>query len=319
MNASNPAVLVTTPTLGFLEPMLSDGYASVRLWEQPDEASIPGVRALTCLGNEDITPVVRRMPDLKLVACFTTGYDAIDLELCETLGIAVTHGPDVTARAVAEHALALTLALARNVLAGSLQIRSGEWQPGNILIGRSLEQTQVGVVGLGNIGTVFAGYAQALGADVSWWGPRPKADATWPRASSLLDLAKASDVLVVCARAEASNRHLISAEILSAMPAHARLVNVARGQLVDEDVLIRFLCEGRLAGAALDVFEVEPTPAAKWREVPNVVLTPHIGGATQQSVKSLTAILRDNLDRFFSGTPLATPVTQIPDRRGATA
>src|SRR5690606_12743223 len=133
---------------------------------------------------------------------------------------------------------------------------------------------RLGVVGLGAIGESVARRAEALRMDVSWWGPREK-DARWPRANSLLELARNSDVLVVACRADEDNRGLISAEVIDALGPQGLLVNVARGQLVDEGALIAALRSGRLGQAALDVFAEEPTDAARWADVPNTVLTPH--------------------------------------------
>src|SRR5439155_18673703 len=112
------------------------------------------------------------------------------------------------------------------------------------------------------------------------WGPSDKPDAQWPRADSLLELAEDSDILVVAARATDETRGLISRRIIDAVGPDGLLVNVSRGQLVDEDAVIEALDEERLGMAALDVFETEPTPAARWRAVPNIVLTPHTAGAT---------------------------------------
>ena len=142
---------------------------------------------------------------------------------------------------------------------------------------------------------------------VQWWAPRAK-DAAWPRADSLLDLARASDVLMVACRADESNRGLISAEIIEAVGPTGLLVNVARGQLVDEDAVIAALRDGRLGGAALDVFETEPTDAARWASVPNTVLTPHTAGATTEAVQGMLMLLLQNLSAHFAGEPLKTPV-----------
>ncbi|MNE32498.1 Glycerate dehydrogenase [compost metagenome] len=144
--------------------------------------------------------------------------------------------------------------------------------------------------------------------DVRWWGPREK-DAAWPRADSLIDLARHSDVLVVACRADESNRGLISAEVIEALGPSGLLVNVARGQLVDEEALIAALRDGRLGGAALDVFAEEPTDAARWADVPNTVLTPHTGGATTEAVQGMLMLLLQNLAAHFAGEPLKTPVT----------
>ncbi|MFP5296840.1 MAG: NAD(P)-dependent oxidoreductase, partial [Alphaproteobacteria bacterium] len=140
-----------------------------------------------------------------------------------------------------------------------------------------------------------------------WWGPREK-EAPWPRASTLLELARDSDVLVVACRADESNRGLISREVIEALGPQGLLVNVARGQLVDEDALIAALRAGRLGQAALDVFEDEPTDPARWADVPNTVLTPHTGGATTEAVQGMLMLLLENLQAAFSGAPLKTPV-----------
>jgi len=146
------------------------------------------------------------------------------------------------------------------------------------------------------------GFCEQRGMIPSWWGPRAKPDAPQPRADSLLDMAKASEVLVVCCPSDASNRGLISAEIIAALGPDGLLVNVARGALVDEDALIAALKDGRLGGAALDVYATEPTPPERWADVPNTLLTPHMAGATRMGVGNMVAMLCANLEGFFAGS-----------------
>jgi len=141
---------------------------------------------------------------------------------------------------------------------------------------------------------------------VTWWGPRDK-DAAWPRAASLIDLARDSDILVVACKADDGNIGLISRAVIEALGPRGLLVNVARGQLIDESGLIAALKDGRLGQAALDVFEDEPTDVAKWRGVPNTVLTPHTGGATTEAVQGMLGLLMENLTAAFAGEPLKTP------------
>lgn len=143
--------------------------------------------------------------------------------------------------------------------------------------------------------------------DIRWWAPRAK-EAAWPRADSLIELARGSDILVVACRADESNRGLISAEVIEALGPSGLLVNVARGQLVDEDAVLTALKDGRLGGAALDVFAEEPTEAARWSGVPNTVLTPHTGGATTEAVQGMLMLLLQNLSAHFADEPLKTPV-----------
>jgi lactate dehydrogenase-like 2-hydroxyacid dehydrogenase len=149
---------------------------------------------------------------------------------------------------------------------------------------------------------------EALGLIVGWWGPNPKPAAAWPRAESLLALASGSDILVVAARAEAANRGLISAEVIEAVGPQGLIVNVARGQLIDEDALIAALKAGRLGRAALDVFAQEPTPPERWAEVPNTVLTPHTAGGTTDSIPRMVAQAVENVRLFLAGEAVMSPV-----------
>jgi phosphoglycerate dehydrogenase-like enzyme len=163
-------------------------------------------------------------------------------------------------------------------------------------------------VGLGAIGTDIARRAEAFGLGVAWWGPHDKPGAPWSRAESLDSLAADCDILIVAARASEENRRMIGRPILGALGPHGLLVNIARGQLVDEGALIEALRSGRLGMAALDVFETEPTPAGRWADVPNVVLSPHTAGATSAAIPKMVAMTRENLRRFFAGEALANPL-----------
>lgn len=302
-----PTVLVTTEQLHFVEPALSPSYEVIKAWENPSRERLARARAVVCLGNHPL-PDLDALPSLGLVACFTTGYESLDVPALRARGLAVSHAPAATAEPVGEFALALILAASRNLVSGHESVLSGRWKAGPVKLGRSLTGQRLGVVGLGGIGLALATKATALGMSVAWWGPRDKPETGYPYVDSLERLAAESDVLAVCARSDESNRHLVSAAVIDALGPEGLLVNVARGQLVDEDALRRALVEGRLGGAALDVFAEEPTPPERWRDVPNLLATPHIAGATRENAARMTAMMVENLDRFFAGRELATPV-----------
>jgi phosphoglycerate dehydrogenase-like enzyme len=149
--------------------------------------------------------------------------------------------------------------------------------------------------------------AEALRLNVQWWGPREK-DAPWPRAENVMELARASDILVVACRAEPANRGLISAEVIEAVGPAGLIVNVSRGSLIDEPALRAALRDGKLWRAALDVFAQEPTPGDLWADIPNAVLTPHTAGSSNEAVPLMVAQAVDNVRRFLAGEPLASPV-----------
>jgi lactate dehydrogenase-like 2-hydroxyacid dehydrogenase len=291
-----------------LTPFLESQWTVYRFWEGPPVEAQADIRALVVAGEFPLDKhLIESLPGLKLIACFTSGYDGIDVAWCRARGLPVTHAPGVNHEDVADHAIGLILAARRQIAAGDRALRAGQWTADSKLITPSLKDQRLGVVGLGAIGEAVARRAEALRMAVRWWGPRERV-ANWPRAASLLELAGDSDILVVACRADEANRGLISREVIEALGPHGLLVNVARGQLVDEAALIDALRDGRLGQAALDVFEDEPTEAARWADVPNTLLTPHTAGATTEAVQGMLMLLMQNLQAAFAGEPLKTPV-----------
>ena len=309
MPNSKPALLILQPHLGVLTPFLEPDYTVWRLWEGPPLEAVSVIRALVVAGEFPIDKTLAEsLPNLGLIACFTAGYDGVDIAWARGRGLQVSHSPGVNHEDVADHAIGLMLAAWRRIAQGDREVRAGGWTSSHKTTTLSLAGRRLGVVGLGDIGEAVARRAEAFGLRVSWWGPREKPDAPWPRAPSLLDLAAECDILVVACRASEETRGLITGKIIEALGPDGLLVNVSRGQVVDEDALIDALNEGRLGMAALDVFATEPTPASRWADVPNTVLTPHTAGATSAAVPKMVALTRENLRRFFAGEPLANPV-----------
>ena len=303
-----PAILIMQRHLAPLTAFLEGPYVVYRFWEGPPVEAQGDIRAMVVAGEFPLDKaLIERLPNLEQIACFTAGYEQIDVGWCRARGLKVSHAPGVNHEDVADHALALILAARRQIVSGDRQVRAGGWTAESKTITTSLKDQRVGVVGLGAIGEAVARRCSALRMTVSWWGPRDK-DAAWPKAASLIDLAKGSDILVVACRADDDNKGLISRAVIDALGPDGLLVNVARGQLVDEDALIEALKAGRLGGAALDVFESEPTDPARWADLPNVVLTPHTGGATTQAVQGMLMLLLQNLDARLNGRELITPV-----------
>jgi lactate dehydrogenase-like 2-hydroxyacid dehydrogenase len=289
-------------------PLEAQGFRVARRWELSG-AEAAEVRAIVHAGEIPLTPdFLGSLPKLGLIANVSVGYDGVDVPWCRARGIEVTHAKGLNADDVADHALGLLIDGWRNIAAGDRVVREGRWRDDDRTRPRpSLKGRKVGVVGLGAIGEAVAKRVEAFGMSVAWWGPNPKASA-WPRAESLLALAKDSDILVVCARAEASNRGLISADVIDAVGPQGMIVNVARGQLIDEDALIAALKGGRLGRAGLDVFAEEPTPAGRWADVPNTVLTPHTAGGTTDSIPRMVAQAVENVRLHVAGAPVMSPV-----------
>lgn len=303
-----PAVLIMQRHLAPLSGFLESAYDVYRFWEGPPLEAAHDIRVMVVAGEAPLDKaLIEQLPNLDLLACFTSGYDGIDVDWCRARGLPVTHAPGVNHEDVADHALGLILAARRQIASGDRQVRAGGWTAETRTITASLGGQKLGIVGLGHIGRAVAARAQAFRMDVQWWGPRPH-DAEWPRADSLMALAKASDILVVACKADETNRGLISREVIEALGPDGLLVNVSRGQVVDEDALIAALKSGALGQAALDVFVEEPTDPDRWADVPNIVLTPHTAGATTAGVQGMLMLLMQNLQAHFAGEPLKTPV-----------
>ena len=303
-----PTILVAQPHLAPIGALLANHYDVLSLWVAPTDAQLAAVRAIVVAGEFAVDrALVDRMPKLGLIACFTVGYDGIDVAWAKGRGLLVSHAQDANDEDVADHAIGLIIGHRRHIVSGDRMLRAGEWHAREKKLTRSLGGAKLGIVGLGGIGRAVARRAEAMRMQIAWWGPNPKPEAEWPRVDTLVDLAKNSDILVVAARAHDGNVGLISAEVIEALGPKGLLVNVARGQLVDEGAAIAALEAGTLGGAALDVYETEPTPAERWADVPNTVLTPHTAGATDVAVQKMAGMLVANLAAFFAGEALPNP------------
>lgn len=309
--SDKPAILIMQRHLAPLSALLESAYTVHRFWEGPPVEAAHAIGALVVIGEAELDKhLVESLPNLGLIACFTSGYDGVDVAWARARGLRVTHAPGVNHEDVADHALGLILAARREIAAGDREVRAGDWSMEARRITRSLNRQTLGIVGLGLIGQGLARRAEACRMQVSWWGPNPKPDQPWPRVDDLVQLARQSDILAVACRADETNRGLISKEVIEALGPEGLLVNVSRGQVVDEDALIEALRTGKLGAAALDVFQEEPTPPIRWDGVPNTVLTPHTAGATNEAVQGMLMLLMANLAAHFAGEPLKSPVAE---------
>jgi len=193
------------------------------------------------------------------------------------------------------------LALRRGLFENHQWVRENRWiDEGRAPMTRSIANTRVGIAGLGWIGQAIARRTVPFKSEIAWWGPRDKPGIAWPRYDSLVELARWCDVLMVAVRAHDDTRGLIDREIIEAVGPDGTLINITRGFVVDEDALIAALKDGRLGQAGLDVFEPEPTSAARWEGVPNVLLQPHVAGATTDSIQRVINHSVDQLRKYLA-------------------
>lgn len=267
------------------------------------------VEAVACAGVLS-NALMDALPALRLVACFSTGYEGIDLAHLWARNIALTTGAGVNAHDVADQAVALFMALWHGVIVHDASVRQGHWRE-SVRPRPSLRGRRAGLVGLGRIGTAIADRLAVHDMKVAWWGPREKPEVTLPRAPTLIALSEQSDVLFIASRSSADNIGLIDAPVLKALGSQGILVNVARGSLVDSEALVAALRGGVIGGAGLDVFTDEPTDPARWRGLPNLILSPHVAGYTWEAGRDLVEQLRANIERYFSGGALLTPARDV--------
>ena len=244
-------------------------------------------------------------PRCKVLANFGVGYNHINVEAAHQAGLVVTNTPGAVTDATADTAMTLMLMSARRAAEGERLVRSGAWEGWHPtqMLGLHLSGKTVGIVGMGRIGQAIARRCHyGFQMDVKYFSRSPKTLA-FPaqNMASLVELAKAVDVLAVAVPGSPETRHLINAEVLSAMQPHAHLINIARGDVVEEAALIAALEGGQIGGAGLDVYEFEPKVPAALRALDNIVLLPHLGTAALEVRVDMGLMAVANLQAFFNG------------------
>ena len=279
----------------------------------PDALSVElkaRIRAIATEANRGANrALIAALPKLEVISVFGVGTDNVDLAAARERQIPVTNTPGILTDEVADLAIGLMLASARQIIFADGYVRDGSWAAkGPIRLGRSVGGKTMGVLGLGGIGRAIADRGAAFRMRVIYSGPRRKADAPYEFVADVVELARQSDYLMVACKGGPETHHLVSAAVIDALGPEGTLINVARGSVVDEPALIAALSAGRLGYAALDVFESEPVPSPEVLKLPNVIVQPHHGSATLETRTAIGQLMIDNLSAHFAGRPLLTPV-----------
>lgn len=248
--------------------------------------------------------VLEALPNVKLISIWGTGTDHIDLAAAQRLGITVVNTPGVSAIAMAEHALTLMLAVARDIPRIDAKTKRGAWPRGFV---KQLHGKTLGIIGLGAIGQQFARIARGIGMRVIAWTRHANiltAQELDLEFVPLDDLYKRSDVVSIHVRMTPETAKFVGEREFALMKPSAIFINTARGGVVDEQALIQALESGKIAGAGLDVFETEPLPEnAPITRLPNAVLTPHSGGIAQEALDAGIQLAINNIFDFINGDP----------------
>jgi len=321
MTDEKPDVLLLGPP----KPVVLDGLAAAltvhRLPESDAEATLaalaPRLRAIAVSSVTDRVDagLMARLPRLEIVPTFGVGYDHIDTAWAGAHGIVVTNTPDVLTEEVADTAIGLLLCTAREFTRAERFLRAGKWlQKGYPLSRATLRNRTVGLVGMGRIGKAIARRLDAMGVPVAYHARHRAADVSFRHYPSLIEMARAVDVLLVIVPGGPETQNLIGRDVLEALGPDGILINMARGSVVDEPALIKALQDKTILTAGLDVFAREPEVPAELIAMDHVVLFPHLGSASIYTRTQMDQLVVDNLLAWAAGKPPLTPIPVIGGR-----
>ncbi len=290
-------------------------FTLIKLWEASDRTAAlkqaaPKIRALAHTGHTKVdAALMDALPKLGIISNFGVGVDQIDLAAAKQRGIIVTNTANVLNDCVADCAMALVLNTLRKFPQADKYLRAGLWKTqGTYPLTTSLGGKTLGILGLGRIGEEIARRAQAFGMKIRYHN-RNKKNVSWAYDTDAVALAKNSDVLLAITPGGAETDKLVNAQVLDALGPQGYFINVARGSVVDQPVLLKYLQEKKIAGAGLDVYEQEPDVPPEFFALDNAVLLPHMASATNETRTAMGNLQIENLLLHLAGKPVKTPVT----------
>jgi lactate dehydrogenase-like 2-hydroxyacid dehydrogenase len=309
-----PEIIITAKGHAGTMATLQSEFTAHLLSEAPDRNAFLKQHAGTVRGLATFGPMavdgklMDALPKLEIISNFGVGVDAINLDDAKKRRIIVTNTPDVLNECVADTAIALVLNTLRKFPQSERHLRAGHWVArGAYPLTTSLGGKTLGVLGLGRIGEAVAKRAAACGMKIRYHN-RNKKDVPYPYDPDPAALAKNSDVLMVVTPGGSETARLVNEKVLQALGPDGYLVNIARGSVVDEPVLLRYLQEKKIAGAGLDVYADEPRVPPEFFTLDNAVIFPHVASATVETRKAMGELQVENLRRHFAGKPVLTRV-----------
>ena len=274
------------------------------------EAARAAARAVAFKGSRPFgAAAMDLLPALALIANYGVGYDAIDVAVASSRGIKVTNTPDVLNDDVADLTVGMMIALSRNMLPNAAYMADGKWPAGDPPLARKFSGARVGIMGLGRIGRDIADRLAAFKMEMHYHSRAPKSvPEGWTFHANPVALAAAVDYMIVALVGGKATEGYVSRDVIAALGPDAVVVNISRGTTIDEPALLDALEQGKIRGAALDVFLNEPRIVPRFAALENVLLQPHQGSATIETRKAMGQLQRDNIAAFIAGRALLTPV-----------
>ena len=276
-----------------------------------DPGALSKVTALVGTGSAKVDKkLLSMLPNVKLIAICGVDYSGVDVVVAKEKGIVVTYTPGVLTDDVADLAMGLMLAIGRRIAQADRFVRNGDWVSDTFPMASKVSGARLGLVGMGRIGRAIAKRATAFDMSIAYTARQAKVDLPYAFFQTATALAAEVDYLVVAVSSGVSTQNLIGASVLQALGGKGYLINIAHGSVVDQPVLLQALKDKQIAGAALDVFWDEPLVDPELRRLPNLVLTPHIASATEQTRRAMVALTMKNMQAFYERDPLPNPVPE---------
>lgn len=308
-------LLLMGPLFDATMETLESNYSVKRYWESNDQQALLSAISDDCIGvvtdggRGVSTDVLKQLPNVKVVSVFGVGVDAVDLDYCRSAGIVVGNTPDVLSDDVADLAVALALATCRQLVSGDQYARQGLWpKQGAMPLTTRMMGKKAGIYGMGSIGLCLAKRLTGFDMPISYCNRSEKSGSSHKFVASLETLAAESDFLFITAAATPGSIGAVNQPVLDALGENGYLINVSRGTLVDEPVLVDYLSQKKIAGAGLDVFHNEPEIPAALLGLSNVVVQPHNASGTWETRKAMGDLMLENLQCHFDGKPLSASV-----------
>ena len=248
-----------------------------------------------------------QLPNLKIIGAFGAGFENIDVKAARAKGIAVTHGPGTNSKAVADHAMALMLAVSRHIVPMHAQVQEGEWTVSNVRW-PSVYGKRLGIMGLGRIGMEIAKRATGFDLEIGYHNRSQRSDVDYPYFDDVPTMAKWCDYLICSSPGGDSTHHAINTEVLENLGPDGVIVNIGRGSIVDTDALVRALVSGTISGAGLDVLEDEPKVPKSIIGLKNLTMTPHIVGNCPEAAIAKLELYMQNVELCLNRNAPLTPV-----------
>ena len=308
-------LLIVTEMPQYFVSLADKNFNTHKLWTKRDKDNFlfkikTKVDAIAVMGGSSFKiteDLIKSMPNLKIIACYGVGYDAIDINCARSLGVKVTNTPEVLNDEVADTAIALMLCVYKQIVRADNFARNGYWINRDFPLTKKFSGTKLGIVGMGKIGKTIAKRAEAFNCTVSYHS-RSKKDVEYTFYKNINDLAKEVDTLCIITPGGKETENLINKKVFENLGSNGVLINVARGSVVNQEELVYCLKNNIILAAGLDVYVDEPRIPKELINLKNTVLLPHIASATLETRNAMGQLVFDNIENYFKNKSLISEV-----------